>query len=90
MHPLLWFFGACVVGLLLSAIVFHVLARMGKFGNAICDACTKGYLLDLTVFYFTHGPWIAAGVVWWKVFAEKYGALTAPVTVTLTTPALAR
>jgi len=66
MHPLLWFFGACVIGLLLSTLVFHVLARMGKFGNAICDACTKGYLLDLTVFYFTHGPWVAAGVVWWK------------------------
>ncbi|MBL8887217.1 MAG: hypothetical protein JNK16_11185 [Phycisphaerales bacterium] len=64
MHPLLWFFVACVVGLLLSAIVFHVLARMGKFGNAICDACTKGYLLDLTVFYFTHGPWLA-GIIWW-------------------------
>jgi len=63
MHSLLWFFVACVVGLLLSAIVFHVLARMGKFGNAICDACTKGYLLDLTVFYFTHGPWIAAAFV---------------------------
>ncbi|MGH7241969.1 MAG: hypothetical protein ACREJD_00950 [Phycisphaerales bacterium] len=64
MHPLLWFFGACVVGLMLSAIVFHVLARMGKLGNAICDSCAKGYLLDLTVFYFTHGPWVAAIVLW--------------------------
>lgn len=69
MHPLLWFFIACVVGLLLSAGVFHVLARMGKFGNAICDACSKGYLLDLTVFYFTHGPWVAAFVLWWRISA---------------------
>ncbi|MBX3389513.1 MAG: hypothetical protein KF691_08670 [Phycisphaeraceae bacterium] len=60
MQTLLWFFGACVVGLLFSALVFHALARMGKFGNAICDACAKGYLLDITVFYFVHGPWVAA------------------------------
>lgn len=63
MQTLLWFFAACVIGLMLSAIAFHVLARLGKFGNAICDACSKGYLLDLTVFYFTHGPWIAAVIV---------------------------
>lgn len=60
MLTLLWFFGACVVGLLLSAIAFHLLARMGKVGNAICDACSRGYLLDLMVFYFTHGPCVAA------------------------------
>lgn len=65
MHPLLLFFLSCVVALLLSALAFHLLARLGKFGNAICDACSKGYLLDLTVFYFTHGVWIAAIVLWW-------------------------
>lgn len=63
MQTLLWFFGACVVGLLLSALVFHALARMGKLGNSICDACAKGYLLDITVFYFVHGPWVAAIVL---------------------------
>lgn len=70
MQPLFWFFGACVVGLLLSALVFHALARMGTFGNAICDACAKGYLLDITVSYFVHGPWVAAGVAWWLLRAE--------------------
>ncbi len=66
MHPLLWFFGACVIGLLLSALVFHALARLGKVGNAICDVCAKGYLLDITVFYFVHGPWVAAIILWWN------------------------
>ena len=31
----------------------------------------------------------SSGVVWWKLFAEKYGERTPPVTVTVTTPAAA-
>ena len=66
MHPLLIFFLTCVAALIASSLVFHALARLGKAGNAICDACARGYLLDLVVFYFTHGAWIAAVIVAWR------------------------
>jgi hypothetical protein len=67
MPLLLYFFAACVAGLLLSAIVFHILARLGSVGNAICDACAAAPLLDIVVFYFTHGPWVAAIVLWCQI-----------------------
>lgn len=66
MQTLLWFFGACVGALMLSTIVLHVLARLGRLGSAVCDALARGYLLDLAVFYFTHGPWVAAAIVWYR------------------------
>lgn len=64
MSPLLFFFLITLAALLASAIFFHILVRLGSFGQRACDACAKAPLLDLIVFDFCHGPHIAAAVVW--------------------------
>lgn len=68
-EQLVVFAGSTVVGLCTLALLFHVLARLGSLGRAINDACAKAPLLDVVVFAFTHGPWVAAGVVWWRAEA---------------------
>lgn len=65
MPPLLTFFLITLAILLASAIFFHILVRLGSFGQRACDACAKAPLLDLIVFYFCHGPHIAAFLFWW-------------------------
>lgn len=35
-------------------------------GRAVCELCSRAPMLDLVVFGFTHGPWVGAGVIWWK------------------------
>jgi hypothetical protein len=67
MPPLLTFFLITLAILLVSAIFFHILVRLGSFGQRACDACAKAPLLDLIVFYFCHGPHIAAVLVWWNI-----------------------
>ena len=64
---MLTFFLACVGGVLGLAGLFHILVRLGEFGRAVCDLCSRAPMLDLVVFAFTHGPWVAAGLVWWRL-----------------------
>lgn len=71
MPPLLLFFLITLAALLASAIFFHILVRLGPFGQRACDACAKAPLLDLIVFYFCHGPHIAAVVVWWNAHGPQ-------------------
>ena len=66
MHPLLCFFLWSVGAILAGAGCFHLLWRMGAAGRAVCEACSRAPMLDLVVFGFTHGPWVGAGVIWWK------------------------
>lgn len=65
MHPLLWLFLGSFVSMFLAAMAFHLFARLGNTGRAINDWCSKAPVLDLIVFFFTHGSWLAAGHVWW-------------------------
>lgn len=66
MPPLLAFFLITLAALLVSAIFFHILVRLGSVGQRACDACAKAPLLDIIVFYFCHGPHIAAFLIWWN------------------------
>jgi hypothetical protein len=65
MQPLLITFLASCGGTLALAAFFHAVARLGSAGRAFCDWCAKAPALDLVVFLFTHGPWIA-GLILWK------------------------
>ncbi len=78
MPPLLTFFLITLAILLASAIFFHILVRLGSFGQRACDACAKAPLLDLIVFYFCHAPHIAAVVVWWNAHGPKPMVTFAP------------
>ncbi len=66
MDNVLWFVMASAAVLVISALCFSLLARLGPAGRAVCDACSRAPMLDAIVFYFTHGPWIAAGIIWWR------------------------
>jgi hypothetical protein len=58
----LLFFGlANAAGLLVLAWVLHAIGRLLP---GLARACTHAPGLDLVVFAFVHGPWVAAGVVW--------------------------
>jgi hypothetical protein len=75
MDSRLVFFLACLLGVLALAGVFHILARLGGFGRAVCDWCARAPGLDVVVFAFTHGAWVAAGVVWWRITDRSWGQL---------------
>ncbi|HYF13992.1 MAG TPA: hypothetical protein VD971_02845 [Phycisphaerales bacterium] len=61
MNPYL-VFGLSTVGVLLAAAgLMHILSRIG--GRALAEAASRAPLLDAVVFFFTHGPWIAAWIV---------------------------
>ncbi len=64
MDPRLTFFLAAAGGVLALAGALHLIARLGATGRAICDVLARAPALDVVVFAFTHGPWVAAGVVW--------------------------
>jgi hypothetical protein len=66
MDVMLWFIVASAAVLVLWALSFSLLDRLGPMGRAICEACSRAPVLDAVVFCFTHGPWIAAGVMWWR------------------------
>lgn len=73
----IWLGVGCLAGVLLLALVLHALARLGRAGQAICDVLSRAPALDVVVFAFTHGPWVAAGVVWWKASGRTLGEAAA-------------
>jgi hypothetical protein len=75
MHPSVWFGLLSFAGLVVSGLAFTLLARLGGWGRAACDWCARAPALDVVVFYFTHGPWVAAGVLWWNSGDRSLGTL---------------
>ncbi len=69
MPPILWFVAISAASLLLFALLFSLLNRLGPAGRVLCDRCAKAPTLDLIVFLFTHAPWIAA-LLAWRRYAE--------------------
>lgn len=55
-----------LAGMLLLAGTLHLLARLGPSGMALCDILAKAPALDVVVFLFCHGPWVAGWLVWWQ------------------------
>lgn len=70
MAPTLLFALATTAALLLSAGALHLSRRMGALG----DLLSRAPALDLVVFYFTHGPWVAAAIVWWQIADHTFAA----------------
>lgn len=64
MSELAIFTAACFAALMVSACLFHLLARVGPVGRRVCDLASVAPLLDLVVFYFTMGPVIGAIALW--------------------------
>ena len=79
----------CLAGVLVLAAALHILDRLGRSGRAICDWLSAAPALDLVVFAFVHGPWIAGWVVWWRATDRSVGDFVALWGAALVSQALA-
>lgn len=64
------FVGITIAVLLIAALVLTALNKSGNAGRRVCDLLSVAPVLDLVVFAFTHGPWIAGWIVWWRTTAH--------------------